>query len=106
MDELLKDKLNQETAKIRWIELQVFFARGVAVYISEQLDLVDAAAGFSLDDTSTVGRWMDAGLVDKVSDKQATEWIEKDAMVWAVVVKPWVLVQPLDRTDDENPPES
>ncbi|MCK4706074.1 MAG: DUF2288 family protein, partial [Gammaproteobacteria bacterium] len=30
-----------------------------------------------------------------VADKQAKNWYDEEAMVWAVVVKPWVLVQPL-----------
>ncbi|MEI6545293.1 MAG: DUF2288 family protein [Methylococcales bacterium] len=28
-----------------------------------------------------------------VSDQQALAWLEVDADVWAVVVKPWILVQ-------------
>jgi len=32
-----------------------------------------------------------------VSDKQAREWVEADALVWAVAASPWVLVQPVGR---------
>jgi hypothetical protein len=28
-----------------------------------------------------------------VSDQQASNWFETDKEVWAVVVKPWILVQ-------------
>jgi len=28
-----------------------------------------------------------------VTDAQAITWFEQDAAVWAVVVKPWILVQ-------------
>jgi hypothetical protein len=28
-----------------------------------------------------------------VSDQQALKWLEADVNVWAVVVKPWILVQ-------------
>ena len=38
-----------------------------------------------------------AGKVARVSDEQAREWAETDALVWAVVVSPWVLVQPVGR---------
>ncbi len=38
---------------------------------------------------------LDSGLVDTVKDTQAAEWYEQDALVWALVIKPWVLVQPI-----------
>jgi hypothetical protein len=37
---------------------------------------------------------MATGKFGKVTDEQAAAWIETDALVWAVVVSPWVLVQP------------
>ena len=46
---LLRAKLNLETARIPWAELQRFFARGVAVWIAPGLDLVDTAVAFSQD---------------------------------------------------------
>jgi hypothetical protein len=36
---------------------------------------------------------MNAGLVRKVTDEQASSWYEQDALLWAAVVKPWILVQ-------------
>ncbi|WP_373813542.1 DUF2288 family protein, partial [Neisseria dentiae] len=38
-DNLLNSKLNLETARISWNELQPHFARGAAVYVSADLDL-------------------------------------------------------------------
>jgi hypothetical protein len=38
---------------------------------------------------------MAAGKFGKVSDEQAGTWFERDELVWAVVVSPWVLVQPV-----------
>jgi len=35
-----------------------------------------------------------AGKLGKVTDEQATAWVDTDALLWAVVVSPWVLVQP------------
>jgi hypothetical protein len=37
--------------------------------------------------------WMREGKVSLVSDQQAKGWLAEDAVLWAVVVKPWVLVQ-------------
>ena len=40
---LLNEKLNTETARISWEELQPHFARGAAVYVAPDLDLIAVA---------------------------------------------------------------
>lgn len=91
--DVVRDKLNLETSQIAWKELQRFFASGTAIAVSTQLDLVEVAHAFSTDKTSKVEQWMSENRLDKVSDQQAQQWIATDATVWAVVIKPWVLVQ-------------
>ncbi len=93
--ENLPDKLNLETSKIAWAELMTFFASGMAVYVSHTLDLIKVACVLVEDDKTQMQQWMDDGLVANVSDEQAKAWHETDATVWAVVIKPWVLVQPI-----------
>ena len=88
-------KINQETSKIAWKELQRFFAGGKALGVSTELDLVEAAFQMSADNAGQIAQWVQAGLLAKVSDDQARQWLLDDALVWAVVVSPWVLVQPL-----------
>ncbi|EKF75041.1 hypothetical protein A11A3_05094 [Alcanivorax hongdengensis A-11-3] len=92
--DILKAKLNQETAKADWRELQPFFARGQTVAVDPSLDLIEVAVSFSRDDASQIGQWKDAGLVDKVSDAQAAQWFDNTQALWTLVVMPWVLVQP------------
>ncbi|NOQ64715.1 MAG: DUF2288 family protein [Methyloprofundus sp.] len=92
-EDLTKDKVNQETSKIPWAELQRFFAQGLAVYVSPKLDLVTVADAFAKDDKAQVDAWMQAQHVHLVTDQQASEWIQKNDQVWAVVLKPWILVQ-------------
>jgi hypothetical protein len=91
----LASELVLETAKIRWHELQRFFASGNAIAVDESLDIIQVAADITKDNAVQVKAWMDAGLVDTVKDTQAAEWYEQDALVWALVIKPWVLVQPI-----------
>jgi hypothetical protein len=91
----LASELVLETAQIRWHELQRFFASGNAIAVDESLDLIQVAAEITKDNAVQVKAWMDAGLVDTVKDMQAAEWYEQDALVWALVIKPWVLVQPI-----------
>jgi hypothetical protein len=93
-DTELHDKINRETARVRWSELERHFAHGSVVYVSTELDLVEAALRIAHDDKETITRWMAEGKLAKVSDLQASSWQESDAELWASVVSPFVLVQP------------
>lgn len=88
-------KLNQETAKIPWQEMQRFFASGNALYVDESLDLIDVAIEFSLDNTDVLQPLIEKQQLATVTDQQAISWIDNDSLVWAVVIAPWVLVQPV-----------
>jgi len=90
----LRIKVNRETARLPWSELQRHFAQGTVIYVSEELDLVDVAVRISHDDKESIARWMADGKVAKVSDIQAQTWAESDASLWTSVVSPFVLVQP------------
>jgi hypothetical protein len=93
-DTELHDKINSETARVKWSELERHFAAGSVVFVSEELDLIKAALHISHDDKETVQRWMAEGKIAKVSDVQAQTWMASDATLWASVVSPFVLVQP------------
>jgi hypothetical protein len=93
-DTELRRKINQETARMPWAELEKHFALGAVVFVSPELDLVDVAVRISHDDKDSVSRWMNDGKIGKVSDLQAQAWSEAQATLWAAVVSPFVLVQP------------
>jgi hypothetical protein len=91
--EELRAKLNLETSRMPWRELLRHFAGGAVIAVSDDLDLVDVATRIASDDSAAIAQWMEEQRVAKVSDEQAAAWLEQDAALWAVVVKPWVLVQ-------------
>jgi hypothetical protein len=91
--ELEKSKLNLETSSIAWRELQRFFAAGVAISVHPSLDLIDVASEFAMDNKLQVEEWITLSLLGPVEDEQALLWYEQNLDVWAVVVKPWILVQ-------------
>jgi hypothetical protein len=93
-DELLRTKLNLETSRMPWKELLRYFAAGMVIAVSHELDLVDVAARIANDDKTSVQQWMLENRIAKVSDEQASAWLEADIALWTVVVKPWILVQP------------
>ncbi len=93
---LEKAKVNLETSQIPWTELQRWFAAGLAIAVDKELDLVEVAYQFSIDNKPQVEAWLNAGKIGHVADQQAAQWFNSDASVWAVVVKPWVLLQAAD----------
>jgi len=93
-DSELHDKINRETARVHWAELERHFAQGNVIYVSEDLDLVEVALRIAHDDKAHVARWMEQGKVAKVSALQAQTWQAAGSPLWASVVSPFVLVQP------------
>jgi hypothetical protein len=92
-DELERAKLNLETSQLPWKELLRHFASGSVIAVSDALDLVEVALQMSKDNKEQFMRWLTEGSVSKVSDLQAKNWLDADAQLWTVVVKPWILVQ-------------
>jgi hypothetical protein len=90
-------RINAETARIAWRDLQRFFAQGHAIYVAPELDLVDVALQMQRDNRSVIEIWLSSAHLAPVSDAQALDWFENDATHWCVVVRPWVLVQPDSR---------
>lgn len=93
--QILLNKLNQETAKMQWQELQPFFAAGQTVYVDAGLDLIEIAAEFSYDNKAFLEPLINAGKMAVVNEAQAATWAEHNINLWTVVVAPWVLVQPI-----------
>lgn len=89
----LRAKLNNETAKIRWHELQRFYAQGKVLQVDPALDLVDVACQFASDNVEQCEKWQVANQVVPVSDTTALGWYDVNELLWAVVVAPWILVQ-------------
>lgn len=91
--ELIKAKIVSETARINWLELQKFYAAGAVITVASELDLVEVAFAFSLDDKATVADLLANGTVGRTSEQQAQQWFDNQTELWAVVISPWVLVQ-------------
>ena len=91
--DLQRAKIISETAKIPWLELERFYAAGQVMFVTAELDLVDVAYAFQLDHVEQVKTWTESRQVNPVNDDQAKHWVSSEALLWAVVIKPWVLVQ-------------
>lgn len=96
--DILRAKLNLDTARLGWPELERHFARGDVLKVAPGADLVDAALHLAENDTATVRDWLDAGTLGRAESADAERWHARQSTFWAVVVAPFVLVQEI--TDD------
>lgn len=91
--DILRAKLNLETAQLAWPDLERHFARGDVVKIALGTDLVDAALHLAENRTDIVQAWLADGRMARAETGDAEDWHARQPMFWAVVVAPWVLVQ-------------
>ena len=101
MDDELKIKLVQETARMSWRDLQEHFASGVTLYVAPELDLLDVACNLSRDETQVLKPYIDKQMLCAVSDERARTWFEDDTEMWTLVIRPWVLVQPIRQASNK-----
>ncbi len=90
-----RQKIAAEMGEIAWSSLQRFFASGNTIAVAEELDLLEVAYQCAVDNSDQFRDWTSRGWIAAVSDDQAREWLAANALMRAVVVKPWVLVQPV-----------
>ena len=94
--EELIQKLNLETGKIHWLELQRTFARGVLIVVAGDLSLIDAAVELTEDNKEQFEMWLTQGKIWRANDLDAKRWNDSNQVFWSVVIAPWVLVQEVD----------
>ncbi len=92
-EELLYAKINLETAQIPWKELERFFAGGRVISVEDHVDMIRVAQLMASDDVKAISGMLENREIGKVTDEQAQVWTDSDALLWAVVVSPWILVQ-------------
>ena len=92
-DEVLYAKINMETAQIPWKELERYFAAGRTISVHDSVDMIQVATLMASDDVKTISDMLEKKQIEKVTDSQAQIWSDSDATLWAVVVRPWILVQ-------------
>ena len=92
-EELRRAKLLGETATAPWRELQRFFAQGVVVWVAPGLDLLEVGLAMSGDRADLFRAWLDSGQAALATDDQARAWLEADAHLWTLDIRPWILVQ-------------
>ena len=61
--------------------------------MEDHVDMIRVAQLMASDDVKAISGMLEKKEIGKVTDEQAQTWSDSDALLWAVVVRPWILVQ-------------
>lgn len=86
-------ELVTETAQFHWVDLQRFYARGRVLVVSNGANLLEISAILAQDKAVEFEHYLNENQVAIANDDQALRWVEANALLWTVVIAPWVLVQ-------------
>lgn len=89
----LKEKLNLETAKISWKELELFFAKGNLLTVSAGQNLIDVAEQIASDKQNEIESLILSKNIEFATPSWVRENCSENPTLWAVVVAPYVVCQ-------------
>ena len=90
------EKLDKYTGEVGWRYLRAHFETGNLLYVDPGLALTEVGEAFAADDTDRVAAWRKAGDLVTPSEPHAHYWEESGTRFRALVVSPFVLIQPLE----------
>jgi len=95
------EKLEKYTGEVDWKYLEKHYQSGALLYIDPSLDLVAVGKAFADDDSKSVAKWKKSGDIVQPSTPHAYYWEESDSRFKALVVSPFVLIQPIEEEQSE-----
>lgn len=88
------EKLEKYTGEVSWSYLEPHYQNGALLWVDPSLSLTEVGAAFANDDTEAVANWRCRGDLVVPSTPHAFHWEESEARFRALVVSPFVLIQP------------
>ena len=95
------EKLEKYTGIVDWEYLKPHFESGALLYIDSCLNITDVGQALADDNKEAIEAWLKSGNLVKPSKPHADWWQENPAQFTALVVSPFVLMQPVDSTSGE-----
>ncbi len=89
------EKLEKYTGEVAWKYLKPHFESGALIYVDPSLILTEVGHAFAKDDSEQVSSWRKSGDLVTPTGPHAVYWEEIEARFRALVVSPFVLIQPL-----------
>ena len=92
-----EERIAKYTGEVTWKYLKPHLEFNSLLWVEPSMKLADVAAALTADDTETVANWLGNGDLVKVGELHAQQWEDSDELFTAVVITPFVLMQPLAR---------
>ncbi len=90
------EKLEKYSGIVDWQYLKTHFEKGVLLYVDASLQLAEVGKAIAVDDRSQVDRLLKTGDLLKPGPPHAEYWESTQAKFTAMVVSPFILIQPLE----------
>jgi hypothetical protein len=89
------EKLEKYSGNVDWSYLKPHFEANSMIYVDPSLDLKTAGLAFANDDQAQVKAWLKSGDLVQPCDLHAEHWKESHTHFNAMIVRPFVLAQPI-----------
>ncbi|MEM9282882.1 MAG: DUF2288 domain-containing protein [Verrucomicrobiota bacterium] len=97
-----KDKLDKYTGEVDWSYLEPHFQNGALLYLDPSLSLTEVGEALTRDDAKQIQSWKQTGDLVTPSEPHAQHWKDSKSVFRALVVSPFVLIQPLPESDSTS----
>ena len=90
------EKLEKYTGVVDWEYLKPHFDSGALIYVDAILSITEVGLAVAEDDKKKIEAWLKSGDLVKPSGPHAKWWAENPQEFTALVVSPFVLMQPVE----------
>ena len=98
------EKLEKYTGEVDWEYLKPHFESGALIYVDPTLPITYVGQAISDDDSEKIQAWLKSGDLVKPSELHAQWWKDNPQTFKALVVSPFVLIQPAAKKQEEERP--
>ena len=92
-----EEKLKKYTGVVDWEYLKPHYKSGALIYVDPCLKITEVGTAVSNDDKKQIEVWLKSGDLVKPSDLHEEWWEENPQDFTALVVSPFVLMQPVQK---------
>lgn len=96
------EKLEKYTGLVDWEYLKPHFDSGALLFVDTCLNITHVGQALADDDKEQIEAWLKTGDLIKPSEPHAKWWQENPQQFTALVVSPFVLMQPLTSPSGGN----
>jgi hypothetical protein len=94
-------KLEKYSGVVEWEILEPHYKSEALLWVDPSLDLTAVGEAIAKDEAEKVKGWKESGDLVTPSAPHAFHWEESEARFRALVVSPFVLIQPAEEEPDE-----